>query len=219
MEYVNYIFALWVIGLLCLVLVRSRVKSRAVHSKHRYLTRLMQRQVTAAASRKRIHSAGSGKQSARPDLGHRLILKRELQKVPTPWGWSRHQELNGGGVVKPNFSAAMQSFTNRILRQKELVSSPSNNPRISDSFRALLEDRYGPVNRRPAGPIKYEKVKAPLLRDPSEPHDQMDNFGTGEAERIRQKVQRLHSMKVDPALTREYYPHIDLKDVKLPWGW
>jgi len=115
----------------------------------------------------------------------------------------------------------MQSLTERLLREKDLVSSPSADPRISGSIRALLEDRYGRVDRQSMAEIEYQKVKPPRLRDPSEPHDQMDNFGTSEAERIRQKLKLLNAMNGVPAAVEEpkELRYVDLKDVKRPWGW
>jgi len=217
MEYVNYILALLVFGLLCIQFVRKWGRNHDGKAKLRHALQRKIDTVASSAYRQRDSNLHGTSASA----GHidRRILKRELQKVPTPWGWSRYQELNGRAIPESDLSAALHSFTNRLLRQKELVSSQSGDPRISDSFRALLEDRYGPVNRRPREPITYEKVKRPLLRDPSEPHDQMDNFGTGEADRVRRKIQRFSGLKADPEFARGKARQIELKDVKQPWGW
>ncbi len=113
----------------------------------------------------------------------------------------------------------MQSFTDRLLREKELVNSTSNHSRIRDSFRTLMEDRWGRANRHTMATVEYYKVKAPLLRDPSAPHDQMDNFGTREAERIAHKLQRVRPAKADVGLVVRKYSPLNLKDVKQPWGW
>ncbi len=115
----------------------------------------------------------------------------------------------------------MQSFVNRLVRQRELVSSPSNNPRISGSVRALLEDRYGRINKDGMESIEYSKVKRPLLRDPSEFYDQMDDFDSRESERIQLKIMNVVSMS-----SHEGFPprnpdfrYVAIKDVKQPWGW
>jgi len=115
----------------------------------------------------------------------------------------------------------MQLLTDRLLKEKDLVSRASADPRISGSIRALLEDRYGRVNRQSMAEIEYQKVKPPRLRDPSEPHDQMDNFGTREAERIRQKLKLLTAMNGVPAAAEEAKElrYVELKDIKRPWGW
>jgi len=141
--------------------------------------------------------------------------------VRTPWGWPRHEERNRVGASSRNLSDRMQLLTDRLLKEKDLVSRASADPRISGSIRALLEDRYGRVNRQSMAEIEYQKVKPPRLRDPSEPHDQMDNFGTREAERIRQKLKLLTAMNGVPAAAEEAKElrYVELKDIKRPWGW
>ena len=185
MEYLLYILAILLLGLLCLACIRFASQStfRKPGVTKRKVDRLAQ-------------------PAARP--------------VPTPWGWANHRERNGAAATP--LSQAMQDFTSRLMREKKLASTRSLNPRLNGSMRALLEDRYARVDR---SAVKYEKVKRPLLRDPSQPHDQMDNFGTREAERIRARLQHIKSMNQDalPDSRAKRVRYVEIKDIKKPWGW
>ena len=129
----------------------------------------------------------------------RVMVQRQKLRVPTPWGW------------------AGQS------RKRDPVKKESAEQRRDRSIRALLEDRFAPVQGAAKRPLEYQKVKPPRLRDPSAPHDQMDNFGTGAADRV-QKELRPHSslrgkdessnMKRSGGLRAR-----DLRGLKNPWGW
>jgi hypothetical protein len=115
----------------------------------------------------------------------------------------------------------MRSFTRSLIRQKELVTGSHVNPRVSNSIRALLQDRYGPTDYQLMKSIRYEKVKAPLLRDPNAPVDQMDSFGMSELKPNKAKLQKQAAMKTNPGKPAKSgkRTEIDLKDIKLPWGW
>jgi len=115
----------------------------------------------------------------------------------------------------------MRSFTRRLIREKELVNGSSVNPRVSSSIRALLQDRYGPTDYQLMKSIRYEKVKALLLRDPSAPIDQMDSFGMSELKPNAAKLQNQGAMKTNPGNRPKSgkLSEVDLKDIKLPWGW
>lgn len=115
----------------------------------------------------------------------------------------------------------MRKFTDRLVREKQLAQ-----PGSSGSIRALLEDRYRPATRDMTE-IPYHKVKRPLLRNPSEPFDQMDNLGRAESQRLRQKLQFLSAMNADSAeqgdtnknRKKVEFRYVELKDLKQPWGW
>ena len=156
------------------------------------------------------------KKTAVSDPKGREIIKRELRKVTTPWGWPGHIRPYEAWT-RPELSSAMRSFTKRLLEQKQLVNGTAIDPRLSGSFRALLEDRYAPAVKS----IKYQKVKAPRLRDPNEPYDQMDSFGSREMKPDPRKLKRPAAMKADPAQlskTGRFQP-MDLQNIKKPWGW
>jgi hypothetical protein len=218
-DYINYILAVLVIGLVCLAVIRLVSKRGSSDA----LARLQERQKALEVARKEAMKP-RGKRGTRSKVPGRAVpsspvLQREILHVRTPWGWPNHP---GSSSQSAGLSGAMQSLTDRLVREKKLAHSPDTNHRVNGSVRALLEDRYGRVNRGQPDTIPYQKVKKPLLRDPKEPHDQMDNFGTAEAERIRQKLRNVNAMggtsgsgKSSSGSPR----YVEIKDIKQPWGW
>ena len=203
--YVFYILGVLIFGLLCTLLIRYWTRKNDIEAENLRLGPLR---------RQKRRDSTAPKEA---DTRSRLILQREFRRVPTPWGWPQPVELNRANA-RPVLSAAMQSFASRLIRPKELVNRSSDNPHISGSVRALLEDRYRPVMKS----VEYRKVKAPLLRDPSEPFDQMDDFGSRKRKPVRKKMQSQAAMrsgldKVIPKIGQK--PKTELKDIKLPWGW
>jgi len=199
MENLYYIFGVIVVGLLCMLAIRLSAGSNESQS-----------------NRLRSKSRASGNERSVADPNIRKVLKREFRKVPTPWGWPRYSQLNDS-QARPDLSKAMQSFTRRLVEQKQLVNGTSVDPRVSGSIRALLEDRYASA----AKSIEYRKVRAPLLRDPNEPYDQMDSFGTPGMKPDLKKLKRPAVLKTHsrPLVRAGRIQHMDLKDIKLPWGW
>jgi hypothetical protein len=151
----------------------------------------------------------------------KLSLKQQTMQVPTPWGWPHYEHNNYGQFGTPSVSQAVKSFSDVLMKEKEAVKSPAEDPHLSCSLRALLEDRYGRVTQHPINEIQYESVKAPLLRDPSEPYDQMANFGTREAEGIRNKLGKSPEEKeAQSAEKTAFLKHqVNLRELKVPWGW
>lgn len=219
-EYLYYVLAVLVLGLVCINVVRF-----ATRSKNPDLLKHYQQRQAASQKVAKGHTpmqpepgqAGATQPAAMPAV--KSLRERHHAKTQhrTPWGWP--------GAVRPaapqGVSETIRNFTDRLIREKQLVQ-----PGSSDSIRALLESRYSPVNRGMAE-IEYQKVKRPLLRDPSEPFDQLDNLGTLEAHRLRQKLQFLSAMNPDVAGPGEKnrngkkieFRYVELKDLKQPWGW
>jgi len=220
-SYSYYILAILVIGLFSLVAVRVATRS-APRTNRRHSARPGSLQAGAQpAARQAIGKSRKPKKSPPAGPHTRSIFARELQHIRTPWGWSRHRELNRSSDETTGGSFALRAFVNRLTRGKELARDPASDPRISGSLRALLEDRYGRVNRESMETIEYHTVKKPLLRDPNEPFDQMDDFDSREAERIRMKLKNVLSMGSEAGFTAkgERMRYVDIKDVKQPWGW
>jgi hypothetical protein len=149
-------------------------------------------------------------------------LKRAKQRLAAPWGWPGHLPRQQAG--RTGWVAALHSLAERLTRQKQLAETALSDPRRSNNIRALVEDRYGRVIHERMSEIPYQRVKRPLLRDPSEPHDQMDNLGTAKAERIRRQLQSPALIKAEarPSRGRQQgspREQLKLQDVKLPWGW
>ncbi len=207
-EYVYYILALLVIGLVCLLTIRLLTRRETNHAALQYAKRQEYLKSRQAAANKKSRGGQVAK--------HPSVV-RELQSLRSPWGWPGHAAKDRD----QDESVSMKTFTQRLLKEKELARKNSINMRTSASVRALLEDRYGRVNKEEMQAVPYEKVKAPLLRDPSEPHDQMDNFGAGSAERIRTRLEFTDIPVRDraPSEKKKEFRYVELQDIKQPWGW
>lgn len=218
MDYLYYILAVLIVGLLCIVFVL--LFTRSSHKQQILLSPAEKRRAMPAAVMPGRKLPGKNHLN-RKVQAQSSVLERELRPVPTPWGWPNHPAFNGDQTRQTGLTDVMISLTDHLVRQKKLAETQSTSPRTSGSIRALLEDRYGPVNKHTMGSIEYQPVKRPLLRDPSEPHDQMDNFGSGEAERIRAKFKRVVSMQSSPASAAgsNKLRYVEVKFVKQPWGW
>jgi hypothetical protein len=233
-DYLVYIFAILVVGLLTIAAVRL-----ATRSKNPDL--LLQYEARKKASRQlaRDHSSGKSKRKANIPavdangnsvMAVKSLRQRHYDKHPhnrTPWGWP-------GASKDPSapqgISQAVRNFTDRMMREKQLVQPKGNTS--NGSIRALLEDRYAPVDRGMTE-IPYQKVKRPLLRDPSEQHDQLDNLGGAEARQLRKKLQLLAAMDTANTVNgaadgkasgsgnskKPEFRYVELKDIKQPWGW
>ena len=158
------------------------------------------------------------------DLAHRhAILERELKHVPTPWGWPG-SDLHGGsrsdqadqGYGEIAHHGALRRWVDHLVAEKRTTEDEGYVQRREASLKALLEDRYGRAVK--PSEMAYQKVKPPRLRDPSLPHDQMDNFPSGKTEQI---VSGLDKQPDKPEDRREAPRRKtgSLKDVKTPWGW
>jgi len=187
--------------------------------------RLSGRPEVLAERAQRRHQRERRKAGAqRHDLAHRhAVLERERKHVPTPWGWPG-SDFHGTGRAPQgsdgSFEIVRQSALSRwldhLVAEKRTVQDAEYARKRDASLRALLEDRYGRSAK--ATEMAYRKVKPPLLRDPSEPHDQMDNFPSGKTDQI---VSGLDRQPGKPARTSETRLRKtgSLKEVKTPWGW
>lgn len=132
--------------------------------------------------------------NAHDNLRQQQALKKQLKNVPTPWGWpvkngamgrTRHygsieaEEVHGA-------SELLHQWADRLKSKKTMRNSEAYRAHSYESLRNMLEDGYGLARDRK--PIEYRKVKPPLLRDPSAPHDQMDNFPSGKTRQIEEKL-------------------------------
>lgn len=222
--YIYSILVVLTIGFLALRAISHSINKQNEQARLSKTTGI-DRQVSRAKVAEIIgRNSGSRKSKSKPELDSlKPVLKRELKRVPTPWGWERHQERNGEKEGSKDLSDVVRSFAGRLTRKKEPLQSNSNphKPKSNNSVRALLEDRYGPVSQKPAQNIEYQKVKAPRLRDPGRPHDQLDSFDSREAERIHKKVQLVKAMNAELGfvVTHDDFRYVSIKDIKQPWGW
>jgi hypothetical protein len=171
MEYVYYILITLVAVLLCLLAVR-RTRPRELPQRER-------------------RPAASGVED---NLRRQQALKKQLKNVPTPWGWPARGDAHGrtrhiGSLEAEEVHGAsevLHQWADLLKTRKKMRDSEAYKAHCYESLRTMLEDGYGLARDRK--PIEYRKVKPPLLRDPSAPHDQMDNFPSGKTRQIEQKL-------------------------------
>jgi len=205
MEYISYILV--IIGILALVLFWVFSSGQIQLSKKR-------------PNRKQAVPVLAKQEQSKP----KQFKASHSLNIPTPWGWPGHDGVpvrkNGSSLNANNGHGGQDSlhrFVDLMMNEKQTVENRDYLLKKDASMRALLEDRYG-KSGKPAL-IKYHKVKAPLLRDPSEPIDQMDSFDSNEAKEI-----------ADQLLTREdvadmlegqgsFRERAYLGKMKTPWGW
>lgn len=223
MDYLNYFLVVLVIGLVCFTIVRLATRSKNPDLLIQYEARKKAARVQAAAQTKGKSSRAGSKLANAGNPAIKSLRDRHQEKIHhrTPWGWPGADRQNGSQGV----SESVRGFTDRLIKGKQLLQ-PGESNSGNGSIRALLEDRYGPVNRGMTE-IPYQKVKRPLLRDPSEQHDQLDNLGSAETRRLRQKLQFLSAMNLvedgsgnqAKGTKKVEFRYVELKDLKQPWGW
>ena len=210
MDYVYYVLVILGILALCLSFIRfpGRLPGR-------------NRQVDLPAR------TPSRSELAKQDQNSRAVLQRERMKVPTPWGWpgseygkslGRHASLHAEEIH--GVSDSLHRWVDQMVSAKQTVHDEEYRLKREASMRALLEDRYG----RSVGPrpMKYQKTRPPLLRNPSEPHDQMDNFPSGKLNGIENKLKQnappVTRANSDPGRSKKVRFE-ELKEIRTPWGW
>jgi len=215
MEYVNYILIILLIMAVCVFIVRL---------PGQYRLKGDQLALAEKTRNRKVNKIESGVTSKEESEHKHLVLERELSKVPTPWGWPGHHDSRGhqphpslDAEEVHGVSESLHRFIDRLVSEKETVESREYLLRKDESLRALVEDRYGRASRMKQ--VKYQKVKAPRLRDPSLPPDQMDNFPSGKADQVESGLKAL------PGSASLYEQHAqkrkrtELKELKKPWGW
>ena len=222
MNYIYYI--LIILGLLALLIATVRLPGRS---------RLANKQMELARDtdkRKLKHQKAQAKVESRKPLlasdeKRNHVIERELARVPAPWGWPQYGKRKGIGKRAHEFthsdhdlSDSLHRLTDKLFDEKRTVQDAEYLKKRNENMRVLLEDRYNPQVKM--SKVKYQKVNAPLLRDPGTPHDQMDNFPSGKGDQLTEELKskprtqtgRTKSAGRDARRT-------DLKNLKTPWGW
>ncbi len=184
-------------------------------------TRLANRRFKAHARREAQlrREAGAGRSAngaSDPRLDPRAV-REAARHIPIPWGWPNH-ELQDYRTV----SEQVAELGQRLVRRREVARSRFNDPRVANSFRALIEDRYQRVDRLVMPAITYEKVKAPRLRDPNLEPDQMDDFGQQQSimnGRALPDVGRVVSVRPAAAAKKPASEPVRIENIRRPWGW
>lgn len=212
MEYFSYILVVLLILAVVLFLVRIPGRSR-LKGKPADLSDRARKRRAQLASRNRAAAA-------REELEMRhQALQRELLRVPTPWGWPGHGQTaaDGSSGGADRATASLHHWVDLLIREKRTVDDREYRSKQAASLRALLEDRYGRASRMQE--VEYRQVKRPLLRDPSEPHDQMDNFPSGKGDELVAKL-RGQPKGSSPILQATRVRKVSgLEDIRTPWGW
>jgi len=220
MDYLYYVLVVLVIGLISFGVVRIATRSKNPDLLMQYEARKKSLKQAVEQSKKNPDSihAGLARTSANKSGQDRYVEKTHYR---TPWGWPGAERQNNS----PGVSESVRNFADRLVSKKQVLQSGSSSP---DSIRALLEDRYGAVNKDMTE-VPYQKVKRPLLRDPSEQHDQLDNLGRAESRKLRKKLQFLSAISNqdlekenasgEKRANKVEFRYVELKDLKQPWGW
>ena len=213
-EYVYY--ALVIVALLAICMYMARRPGEG---------RLKRRQADLAErARLRRQAATPAGENAAELARRQQLLRRDLRNVPTPWGWPGSEVRAGNGLNGRAYGQGvngtygpLQQWIDRLISEKRTVDDSEYVLRRDASLRAMLEDRFG----RPARPTEmaYQPVRAPLLRDPSRPYDQMDNFPGGQTDRIVAKLQRQPGTTAQVRVPAKARANVPLRDIKTPWGW
>jgi hypothetical protein len=215
-EYVYYILIILCL-MTCIFMIarwanQSRLSYDPVALADKARTQKLKEIQRKAKAAKRQSNLSSNSRKRNP------VMKRELSRIPTPWGWPQFDEDGDIKSGEAGFSASLQRLADRLIHEKKTVQDQAYMDKRNASMRALLEDRYG----RSSGmaEIKYRNVRAPLLRDPNAPHDQMDNFPSGTADLVAAMLRNQSgSQEGRPLPSGRDATRTDLKNLKRPWGW
>jgi len=211
MEYVSYILV--TLGIITGCLLLMRLPAQPIRKTN-----------SLARIPKIEKEAGQNMNGTDTGLRSNLVLQRELMHVPTPWGWPGHQRpalyksqaLPGAQDVS-GVSESISQFVERLFSEKRTVDSQEYLLRKDASLRTLIEDRYGRASTMKE--IPYRQVKPPRLRDPSQPHDQMDNFPSGKVDQIAARIPRQPALAPVVMQQSPMKKTADLHMVRTPWGW
>ena len=217
---VEHVLFYSVIGLavlaLCLVLASLPGQTRLAGRPEELADRTRER-------RQREKQKDAGQADRLPQ--HKMVIQRELKQVPTPWGWpgSANRPADGESNAKLPAGArvssgVLQRWIDHLMAEKRTVEDQEYRESRHAALRSMIEDRFGRSLPQPQE-MAYRKVQPPKLMDPQRPHDQMDNFPSGKAERI------VSGLKRQPNATRQAESALvarrkaRLGDIKTPWGW
>lgn len=127
----------------------------------------------------------------------------EEVNVPIPWGWPHYLDYRGRRQAKPSLSDSMHSLLNCLVREKQLACEGIKDIKISNSVRALLEDRYHRVDRNssPAQSSGHGQDLNPSgMGAPLDPATALRTFRTGRA-------------------TAAIFRQMEVRELRRPWGW
>jgi len=215
-EYIYYILILLCLMACILSVVRLRGQSQLANNPMSLADGARQRKLKEEKALAKAESRKSPLSSQ--GRNRNPVMKRELARVPTPWGWPQYGEDGSKKNGERDFPGSLHRLADMLIHEKKTVQDQHYLEKRNASMRALLEDRYG----RPStmSNIPYRQVQAPLLRDPNAPHDQMDNFPSGKVDQLASKLKRQSGISQGrPMPSSRDAKRANLKNLKTPWGW
>ena len=212
MEYIYYFAAILVAVVLCIYEIASLGKADRLNKSQR-----------AIGTKSRL-SKNDEKKSA-PDQLKKTdeIRQRELLKVPTPWGWpgnssQTHFIHSARQTPDPGEDlATLHRWVDHLVSPKQTKTDEAYLRRRESSLRALLEDRFVSPNKMTK--MEYRETRPPLLRDPSEGHDQMDNFPSGRVDKIEANLKASPQAKSKSSKKIKTIVFEEPPPLRSPWGW
>ena len=136
----------------------------------------------------------------------KLLFQRELQRVPTPWGWPGHHVQASNGSRRPlnaeevhGVSESLHHFVERLFSEKHTIDDREYLLRKDANLRSLVEDRYGRASTLKEQPNR--KAKAANDVGPGGSQDQAGKLLSGNQKMVRASVKR------------------QPKELRTPWGW
>jgi hypothetical protein len=211
MEYVYY--ALFILAVLAVCVFLAGLPGR-----HRLAGRQVDLADRARRRREKVAGLDAEKSQKQFRKTRHHVLQRDLSQVPVPWGWPGHNNTPAIQDGEDGIATSLQRWVDHLVREKRTVDDAEFLSKRTESLKAMLEDRYGRASTMAAMP--YRKTKAPLLRDPSAPHDQMDNFPGGKTASITTGLSRQPGPTGAPARSMgQRSKSAGLHDVRTPWGW
>jgi hypothetical protein len=149
---------------------------------------------------------------------------RELLKVPTPWGWPGNANGHHGihhaflhPQVTGGVSGSLHRWVDHLVAEKQTTEDQQYLKRREASMRALLEDRFFSPGHMAEN--KHHNARSHLLRNHSEPHDQMDNLPSDKVRKIESRLSDGNEPVAVGQVNIEPIVYEQLSDVKTPWGW
>lgn len=165
-----------------------------------------------AQKRRKQQEASS---SVAPIRVKKVVLQRELKKVPIPWGWpgsdARHGRRSHGNGI------SLKQWIEHLVAEKRTVDDEVYCELKREALRSMVEDRFGHAAK--PGEMPYRKVKPPRLQDPNRPPDQMDNFPSGRTDAIVRKLSRQPGVPRVDRSGNGRRKAAGLDQIKKPWGW
>lgn len=147
-----------------------------------------------------------------------LSTSPDISGIPVPWGWPGSDiEHHHPRQHEKTVSDSLHRWVDHLVATKTTMDDDHYRQHRESCMRALLEDRF--VSPSHMVEIEFRKVKPPLLRDPSLPHDQMDNFPSGKLDAIESKLNGQPGVGMVERHGTGQIRYEDVREVRTPWGW